>query len=100
MGTPVVLITDHNLTGDGGATGLARFSGLQAVVHTVDASGGPKALDAFDWDQPPPNPNPDVIQVLRNAFQVLTMCHGTVTDSARKFGVIPESWEYPLESTP
>jgi lipopolysaccharide biosynthesis glycosyltransferase len=97
MGTPVILILDVNLPGGGGAAGLARFSGLQAAAHTVDAAEGSKALANFNWDKPPPNPNPEVIELRRNALRVLAMCHGELSDSAHKFGVIPSSWEYPIE---
>ncbi|EEC43087.1 predicted protein [Phaeodactylum tricornutum CCAP 1055/1] len=97
MGTPVILIMDHNMPGGGGVDG-ARFSGLQDAVHTVNTVNGSEALASFNWDQPPPNPNPAFLEVKRNALQVLTMCHGELTDSARKFGVIPTSWEYPPEA--
>ena len=101
MGTPVILILDNNLPGGGGVAGLARFSGLQAAVHTVDAAdtqNATAAMTRFNWDQPPPNPNPRIIRVRRNALRVLAMCHGEhILDSARKFGVVPASWEYPRE---
>lgn len=99
MGTPVILIMDNNLPGGGGEKGLARFSGLQAAVHTVDAAKGPSELASFDWDNPPANPHPEMIRLRRNALNVLSMCtgNGEVVDAARKFGVLPPSWEYPQE---
>jgi lipopolysaccharide biosynthesis glycosyltransferase len=93
-GTPVILIIDNDMPGGGGD----RFSGLQQAVHTVHSTNGSTALALFNWDDPPPNPNPIFFRKKRNVLRVLTMCHGEVTDSARKFGAIPASWEYPSET--
>jgi lipopolysaccharide biosynthesis glycosyltransferase len=104
MGTPVILIMDDALPGGGGRNGNSRFSGLQNAVHSVNVHGKsdiPKAhlfMMNFDWSNPQPNPNTGIIEQHRNALQVLTMCHGIdLFDSGRKFGVIPPSWEYPME---
>lgn len=100
MGTPVILLMDSSLPGGGGAAGLARFSGLQAAVHTIEVSNSSAGLVNFNWQKPPPNPNYRVLEVHRHILRSLIMCHGEriVFDSARKFGLIPSTWEYPREN--
>lgn len=97
MGTPVILLKDESLPGGGGKTGLERLSGLSEVVHTFDASefADLKESKLFNWDKPPQNPNESKRLNIRNRLRVFAYCNDNIRDSARKFGMIPGSWESP-----
>jgi len=90
-GVPVVLIDDANfLPGGGGKAGAARLDGLSLLVHRVNSA---KTSAAFNWSEPPPNPQPQLLRTLRARLRVLAMCRDpNVADAALKFGVVPASW--------
>lgn len=90
-GIPVVLIDNENsLPGGGGKAGAARLDGLSLLVHRVNSA---KTSAAFNWSEPPPNPQPQLLRTLRARLRLLAMCRDpNVADAALKFGVVPASW--------
>ena len=78
MGIPVVFINTNILFRATPSTPSPRVTGLLDLFHTVDLykisqSEAISYLKGFDWENPPPNPNPEKHQNLtRNACRILS----------------------------
>ena len=87
MGTPVVFLDGGTLIGGGGS----RLEGLERFMHYV--RGNEKLPDNFDWSNPPDNPDQETFKRYSTTIKHLAACHSGITDSARKFGMVPETWD-------
>ncbi len=86
LGTPVVFMHNEKLPGGGGH----RLDGLDNFMHAVRGTVPPPC---FDWRNPPPNPLPKDFIKHRNRLKQMAICHKGVSDSARKFGIVPLGWD-------
>ena len=96
MGTPVIFINSPNMPGGGGDNKEAseRVSGLLPLFHTLDLYSLTEReavdwLKNFPWDDPPPNPNVDLMMRLRATAWNVIRQDQSLYDAARKFGVLP-----------
>ncbi|CAL4064010.1 unnamed protein product [Meganyctiphanes norvegica] len=76
MGTPVIFLNSKQIW-DAGKNPPSRVMGLVDLFHTVDMwkmndTTASEYLKTFNWDSPPPNPNPEKVNVLkREARRIL-----------------------------
>ena len=96
MGTPVVFINSPKLPGGGGTEkeSSERITGLLQLFHTVDmyvlsTEEAMLWLTSFPWDNPPPNPNVDLMMRLRATAWNVIRQDRALYDTAHKFGLIP-----------
>lgn len=86
LGTPVVFMHTEKLPGGGGH----RLDGLDNFMHAVRGTVPPPC---FDWHNPSPNPLPKDFIKQRNRLKQMSVCHRGISDSARKFGIVPIGWD-------
>lgn len=86
LGTPVVFVHGKSLPGGGGN----RMDGLDVFMHQLK-DDAPLPSD-FDWENPPANPKGDDFKKQVKRIQQLAICHTGISDSSRKFGVMPAEW--------
>ena len=98
MGTPVIFINSAGLPGDVNRNNLSssRVSGLSKLFHTVDLYTMSDYeiklwFKFFPWDNPPPNPNVNLLMQLRATEWNVIRKNKVFYDSAKKFGMIPMS---------
>ena len=96
MGIPVVFINSAGMPGGGGSNShsSARTVGLTPLFHTVDMykishEEAKKWLHDFDWKNPPPNPNVNIMMRMRATFWDVIRKNQVLYDAACKFGTIP-----------
>ena len=77
MGTPVIFINSPSMPGGGGSndTASSRVTGLTELFHTVnlytvtdEVKEAREWLTNFPWENPPPNPNINLMMRLRATF--------------------------------
>ena len=98
MGTPVIFINSPSMPGGGGSQvkSSSRTIGLLPLFHTLDlytlsTEDAKDWLQNFPWDNPPPNPNIDLMMRLKATAWNVIRQNQALYDSARKFGIIPMS---------
>ena len=96
LGTPVIFIQSPKLPGGEGSETQSspRTHGLTPLFHTVDLykmslTEAKKWLSEFDWNNPPPNPNVQMLMRLRATFWNTIRQNQALYDAAYKFGMIP-----------
>jgi len=90
MGTPTILIDDPaSLPGGGGDSGELRLAGLENVVHVLRPDAAGEWTQAFNWHDPPPNPEADLRRAKAH-FSKLTLACADVNylDAGIKFGAM------------
>ena len=89
MGATVVIYGAEKMPG--GGKGMERFAGLLDFVHYVDISDAEAAqakINAFDYFNPPPNPNADVLARQRcTIFSFIREHQPALWDSITMFDV-------------
>ncbi len=89
--TPVVFVHGKTLPGGGGN----RMDGLDVFMHQLKEN---ETLPAdFDWDDPPPNPMADAFKKQVSRIKQLSICHLGISESSRKFSLMPANWNVGLE---
>lgn len=86
LGTPVIFVHGKTLPGGGGN----RMDGLDVFMHQMKEEE-PLPAD-FNWEDPPINPRGDDFKKQVKRIQQLATCHSGISDSSRKFGVMPADW--------
>jgi lipopolysaccharide biosynthesis glycosyltransferase len=86
MGTAVIFIDNDNARSSG------RLEGLERLMYVVPM-GQNGFIGGFDWENPPKNPSRGTIKRYSNTIKHLAACHTGISDSARKFGLVPDTWK-------
>lgn len=66
------------------------MDGLDVFMHQVKEKQDFPA--DFDWENPPPNPLRQDFKKQVKRIQQLSTCHEGMSDSSRKFGLVPADW--------
>lgn len=85
MGVPVIFLNSEHLPGGGGN----RTAGLLNLFHTFQVPEESKKLKKFNFENPPPNPNHELVLKYRARMWHVLRKREDLRDTAITYGLIP-----------